>query len=120
MSKKSSSELDPERVLASLSPDTMDRLADLVVAKLKGISPCSLLPKQGAVGSNPITRSIEAVISELTGQELACPSWLPAVHTCTNARGETKPAQSRQARSKAELARKARSRAHSPALPRQG
>ncbi|MCJ7769195.1 MAG: hypothetical protein MUO92_01800 [Dehalococcoidales bacterium] len=58
MSKRSSSELDPERVLASLSPDTMDRLADLVVAKLKGISPCSLLPKQDVEGSNPFTRSM--------------------------------------------------------------
>ena len=57
MGKQSLSECDPERVLASLPPDTMDRLADLVVAKLKGTSPCSLLPKQDVVGSNSITRS---------------------------------------------------------------
>jgi len=57
LGKRSLSECDPERVLASLPPDTMDRLADLVVAKLKGTSPCSLLPKQDVVGSNPITRS---------------------------------------------------------------
>ena len=28
---------EPERLLASLSPETMDRLADLVVAKLKAL-----------------------------------------------------------------------------------
>jgi hypothetical protein len=59
LGKRSLSECDPERVLASLPPDTMDRLADLVVAKLKGTSPCSLLPKQDIVGSNPITRSMK-------------------------------------------------------------
>ena len=57
MDNKSSPELDPQRVLASLSPDTMDRLADLVVAKLKGINPKVLLPKQDVAGSNPVTRS---------------------------------------------------------------
>jgi len=57
LDKRSLSECDPERVLASLPPDTMDKLADLVVAKLKGTIPCSLLPKQDVVGSNPITRS---------------------------------------------------------------
>ena len=30
---------EPERLLASLSPETMDRLADLVVAKLKALGP---------------------------------------------------------------------------------
>jgi len=60
LSKISSSKQDPEMVLASLSPDTLDRLADLVVTKLKGASSCSLLPKQDVVGSNPITRSIIA------------------------------------------------------------
>jgi len=30
---------DPERVLASLSPEILDRLADLIVAKLNGRNP---------------------------------------------------------------------------------
>ena len=57
MDNKSSPELDPQRVLASLSPGTMDRLADLVVAKLKAQTPFSMLPKQAVAGSNPVTRS---------------------------------------------------------------
>ena len=49
-----------ERVLASLSPEMMDKLADLVVAKLTRQNRGVLLPKQDVVGSNPITRSIKA------------------------------------------------------------
>jgi hypothetical protein len=46
LDNKTSLESNPEKVLASLSPDTMDRLADLVVAKLQGKKPSSVLPKQ--------------------------------------------------------------------------
>ena len=42
---------------ASLLPELLDRLAGLVVAKLITKNGTGLLPKQGAVGSNPITRS---------------------------------------------------------------
>ncbi len=45
-----------ETVLASLSPDMLDKLADLVVAKLTRQNGRVLLPKQDVVGSNPITR----------------------------------------------------------------
>ncbi|MFC1938257.1 hypothetical protein ACFLWH_01155 [Chloroflexota bacterium] len=38
----------PERVLASLPPESLDRLADLVVAKLTAINGGVLLPKQEA------------------------------------------------------------------------
>ena len=48
----------PERVLASLSPEMLDSLADLIVAKLKAKNGVQVLPKQDVVGSNPITRSI--------------------------------------------------------------
>ncbi|MBN1368485.1 MAG: hypothetical protein JW967_11230 [Dehalococcoidales bacterium] len=37
---------EPERLFASLSPETIDRLADLVVAKLKASSPRPLTSKQ--------------------------------------------------------------------------
>ena len=48
-----------ERVLASLSPESLDRLADLVIAKLTARNGGVLLPKQDVAGSNPITRSIK-------------------------------------------------------------
>ena len=57
LDNKTSFESNPERVLASLSPDTMDKLADLVVAKLQGKNPTSQLPKQGVTSSNLATRS---------------------------------------------------------------
>jgi len=44
-------------VLASLSPDALDKLADLIIAKLTAKERGVLLPKQDVVGSNPITRS---------------------------------------------------------------
>jgi len=47
-----------ETVLASLSPDALDKLADLIIAKLTAKERGVLLPKQDVVGSNPITRSI--------------------------------------------------------------
>ena len=56
----------PERVLASLSPETLDRLADLVIAKLAATNAAGLLPKQDVVGSNPITRSTSKKTSVLT------------------------------------------------------
>jgi len=49
----------PERVLVSLSPETLDNLADLVITKLTAKNGKVLLPKQGVVGSNPITRSTD-------------------------------------------------------------
>ena len=42
---------------ASYSPDTLDRIADLVVAKLTALNAFSLLPKHDVAGSNPVTRS---------------------------------------------------------------
>ena len=47
-----------EKRHASLSPDTMDRIADLVVAKLTATGAFSMLPKHDVAGSNPVTRSI--------------------------------------------------------------
>ena len=44
-------------VLASLSPEMMDRICDALIAKLALKNEGDLLPKQGVVGSNPITRS---------------------------------------------------------------
>ena len=52
----------PERVLASLTPETLNRLADLVIARLAATKGGVLLPKQDVVGSNPITRSIKSSI----------------------------------------------------------
>ena len=47
----------PERVLASLSFETLDSIAELVVAKLTAKNGKVLLPKQGVEGSNPSTHS---------------------------------------------------------------
>ena len=38
----------PKRVLASLSPESLDRLADLIIAKLRSANGGVLLPKQAA------------------------------------------------------------------------
>jgi hypothetical protein len=48
---------DSDRLLASLSAETMDRLADLVAAKLKGFFASALSSKQVAAGPNPVSRS---------------------------------------------------------------
>ncbi len=48
---------EPERLLASLSPEILDRLADLVVAKLKASWLSPLPSKQVVAGPNPISRS---------------------------------------------------------------
>ncbi len=49
---------EPERPLASLSPELMDRLAELVVAKLKAAGLSFLPSKQVVAGQNPVSRSI--------------------------------------------------------------
>jgi hypothetical protein len=49
---------EPERLLASLSPETMDRLADLVVAKLTASGHHTLISKQVVAGPSPVSRSI--------------------------------------------------------------
>ena len=59
MDTKSQAQDGPERVLASLSPESLNRLADLVVAKLTATNGGVLLPKQDVTGSNPVTRSME-------------------------------------------------------------
>ena len=48
MDIKSNAQDGPERVLASLSPESLDRLADLVIAKLTARNGGCLLPKQAA------------------------------------------------------------------------
>ena len=57
MANKTPLEPEPERLLASLSPETMDSLADLVVAKLKALGSNILPSKQDVAGSNPVSRS---------------------------------------------------------------
>ena len=54
MADQDSNKLDG--VLASLSPESLDRLADLIIARLTDKTGGVLLPKQDVVGSNPITR----------------------------------------------------------------
>jgi hypothetical protein len=48
---------DLDRLLASLSPENLDRLADLIVAKLNKKNEKSILSKQVVTGSNPVSRS---------------------------------------------------------------
>ena len=57
MDIKSDKRKSPERVLASLTPEVMDSLAELVVAKLLAKNSAWLLPKQGVGSSNLLTRS---------------------------------------------------------------
>jgi hypothetical protein len=49
---------DVKRLLASLTPDALDSLADLIILKLKAAGSSSLLSKQVVTGSNPVSRSI--------------------------------------------------------------
>ena len=58
MDVKANAQDNPERVLASLTPETLDKIADLVVTKLTKANGGVLLPKQDVEGSNPFTRSI--------------------------------------------------------------
>ena len=51
-------EIELNRVLASLPPDAVDQLCDLLLLKLADRQKGYLLPKQVVVGSNPITRSL--------------------------------------------------------------
>ncbi len=46
MDVKANAQDSSERVLASLTPETLDKLADLIVAKLKTANGGVLLPKQ--------------------------------------------------------------------------
>jgi len=55
MAAQNSNRLDG--VLDFLSPELLDRLADLIMARLAAKNSGVLLPKQDVVGSNPITRS---------------------------------------------------------------
>ncbi len=48
---------EPERLLASLSPETIDRLADLVVTKLRVLGSHPLTSKQVVAGPSPVSRS---------------------------------------------------------------
>ena len=61
MADQDSNKLDG--VLASLSPESLDRLADLIIARLAAKTDGVLLPKQDVVGSNPITRSTSLLLS---------------------------------------------------------
>ena len=51
MEKNSPEETASERRHASLSPDMMDRLAELVAAKLRAEKPNYMLPKHDVAGS---------------------------------------------------------------------
>lgn len=48
MATKSTSQIGPDGVLASLSSESLDRLADLIIAKLTAKNGGDLLPKQDA------------------------------------------------------------------------
>jgi len=50
-------EIELNRVLASLPPDAVDQLCDLLLLKLADRQKGCLLPKQVVEGSNPFTRS---------------------------------------------------------------
>jgi hypothetical protein len=49
---------DAKQLLASLSPETLGSLADLIVSKLRALDSKTLLSKQVVTGSNPVSRSI--------------------------------------------------------------
>jgi hypothetical protein len=59
MNLKTTIQANQSGVPASLSAELLDKLADLVAAKLIAKNDSGLLPKQDVVGSNPITRSIQ-------------------------------------------------------------
>ena len=71
-----------ERVLASLSPDTLAELADLIVAKLRAEKRPVLLPKQDVVGSNPITRSNKSSILLNFSRLISFANLLNFAHCC--------------------------------------
>ena len=48
---------DAKQLLASLSPETLGSLADLIVSKLRAFDSETLLSKQVVTGSNPVSRS---------------------------------------------------------------
>jgi hypothetical protein len=48
---------DAKQLLASLNPETLGSLADLIVSKLKAFDSETLLSKQVVTGSNPVSRS---------------------------------------------------------------
>jgi hypothetical protein len=61
MHKKKEIMTDSDQLLASLSPETMDKLADLVAAKLKGFLSPTLSSKQVVAGPSPVSRSIRSI-----------------------------------------------------------
>ena len=71
-----------ETVLASLSPDTLDKLADLIIAKLTPEKRRVLLPKQDVVGSNPITRSNTSSILLNSSRLISFANLLNSAHCC--------------------------------------
>ena len=71
-----------EAVLASLSPDTLAELADLIIAKLAAEKRHVLLPKQDVVGSNPITRSNKSSILLNSSRLISFANLLNSAHCC--------------------------------------
>ena len=59
---------DAKRQLASLNPDALDRLAELVTLKLRAVFESGKLFKQVVAGSNQVSRS---TILNLTQSSLA-------------------------------------------------
>ena len=60
MKTKVTTNANPNEVPASLPPEFMDKLADIVVAKLIAKNQICLLSKQAVAGSIPASRSIIA------------------------------------------------------------
>ena len=54
---------DEKRILASLTPAVLDRLADLIVARLTQEKVEPDLSKQVVTGSNPVSRSTKCDLS---------------------------------------------------------
>ena len=58
MKAKVPTKTNPDEVPASLSPESLDRLADLVVAKLIAKIQNGVPSKQVVAGSSPVSRSM--------------------------------------------------------------
>ncbi len=58
MRTKMPAKTNTNEIPASLSPESLDRLADLVVAKLMAQNQRALPSKQVVAGSSPVSRSI--------------------------------------------------------------
>ena len=57
MGKKMHTETNPDSVPASLSPESLDRLAELIFSKLMTKGIWGLPSKQVVAGSSPVSRS---------------------------------------------------------------